>query len=52
LAKKGQIYGKQSRKRERERKEDIMKGGTACASGSSGTLTSESIPDVFIPLLC
>lgn len=27
-----------------------MKRGTACASGSSGSLTSESITDVFIPL--
>lgn len=36
--------------RQRERKEETMKGGTACASGSSGTLTSESITDVFIPL--
>lgn len=36
--------------RQRERKEETMKRGTACASGSSGTLTSESITDVFIPL--
>lgn len=39
----------------RQRKEETMKWGTACASGSSGTLTSKTVTDVFIPifsLLC
>lgn len=37
-------------RRQRERKEETMKRRTACASGSSGTLTSESITDVFSSL--